>query len=139
MGLTITQEIAQMIDGVEYGKAIPLEAVELAKQSGVVIVYGASDDLMEFDGAFRDEVGAFEGGIAWMTPKGVFEPKCENSNCPYAAKERDSAVIIRQVWCAPGQATWTYITAIPRTTFRVMEDGGVFCEGIVFRLEDVGR
>ena len=42
-----------------------------AKENGLVIVYGASDDLMEFDGAIYDEGGCFDGGRVYFDRDGV--------------------------------------------------------------------
>lgn len=33
------------------------------KRDGIVAVFGASDDLMEFRGAIYDEVGCYDGGL----------------------------------------------------------------------------
>ena len=40
---------------------------QIAKDSGLVIVYGASDDLMEFEGAIEDEIGCYDGDTIHIT------------------------------------------------------------------------
>ena len=56
------KDIAERLDGIEYDGRYFYSEVDAvakdAKKNSIVIVYGASDDLMEFEGAFRDELGA---------------------------------------------------------------------------------
>ena len=56
------EELAKMIDGSEY--PFTLWPEHEAAKHGLIVVYGASDDLMEFEGAIRDEFDCFEGGTA---------------------------------------------------------------------------
>ena len=44
----IINEIADMLDGNKIGEEISEQDEQYAKEKGVVIVFGASDDLMEF-------------------------------------------------------------------------------------------
>lgn len=50
------KELAERLNGRQYGDSFE-DVLEEAKQSGLVIVTGALDDLMEFEGAIRDEGG----------------------------------------------------------------------------------
>ena len=52
------KEFAQQLNGKEYGYPMFTEKeIQIAKDNGWVIVTGASDDLMEFESALRDEGG----------------------------------------------------------------------------------
>lgn len=64
------RELAEKLNGRAYGDSFD-DVLEEAKQSGLVIVTGASDDLMEFDGAIRDEGGCFDGGRVYFDKDGV--------------------------------------------------------------------
>ena len=79
----INKEIAEMIDGMEYGYEIRWDIIKYAKENGVVIIFGASDDLMEFRGAIHDEVGGFEGATVWIDQDGILQNECDNADCPY--------------------------------------------------------
>ena len=35
--------------------------------------------------------------------------------------------------------SWSYLTDIPHKTFDIMEDGEIYCRGIVFSLDDLGE
>ena len=61
------KEFAKKIDGKEYGYQIfSDEEIQIAKDNGFIIVYGMSDDLMEFEGVMRDEGGCFDGGEVYF-------------------------------------------------------------------------
>ena len=64
------KELAEKLNGRQYGDSFE-DVLEDAKQSGLVMVTGASDDLMEFAGAFRDEGGCFDGGRVYFDCDGV--------------------------------------------------------------------
>lgn len=55
--------VAKRLNMLPYRSEAKKEIVEFAKENGIVIVYGASDDLMELDGAIYDEFGCYEGGV----------------------------------------------------------------------------
>lgn len=132
----ITKEIATLLDGIEYGKEISEHDLEYAKVNGAVIVFGASDDLMEFRGAIEDEVSCFVGGTAYLDKNGLIENKCDNEDCPYFIEDRVHAIRITAIWDSEGYS-WIYKTAIPHETFEILEDGGKYCRGIVFSMEDI--
>lgn len=126
------KELAKKLDGREYGHCITREICAEAKEAGLVIVTGASDDLMEFDGAIEDEADCFDGGKVYFDLNGV----------SMDGSKREC--IIEAVWCngtnskgAP--AAWTYKTDIPHEEFDILEDGDLYCVGIVFSLSDLNK
>ena len=123
----------------QYGERLDDALVESAKTNRIVIVFGASDDLMEFRGAVYDEIGAYGGTTAYITSSGLLTNECENDECPYHAKERAAAKTIKAIFGenAPN-ATWRYETTIPHATFNIYEDGEIYCVGIVFGLDGLG-
>lgn len=136
-------KIAKMLNGREYLNEVTPEIRKLAKENNIVIVYGRSDDLMIFDGAIQDEVGCYEGGVAYFNNNGLFSPEddfiCSDcKNCKYIQIERNKCKIIWGKWCVSNVA-WTYLTDIPHNTFDITEDGEIYCKGIVFSLDDLGE
>lgn len=133
------KELANLLDGREYGSEITKEEIKIAKESGLVVVFGASDDLMEFCGAIDDEVDCFEGGYAYICENGIYKSpqKCDDCDvCEYVEAERDACNTISAIWCG-NEFSWTYHTEIPHETFDILEDGGPYCRGIVFSLEEL--
>lgn len=132
----ITKEIAEMLNGIEYVDGIPDVDLKYAKDNGAVIVFGASDDLMEFRGAIDDEAGCYDGGTIYFNRSGELRSECNNDDCPYFEKTKKNASKINAIWGADGYA-WTYETDIPHETFEMVDDGCEYCRGIVFLLTDV--
>lgn len=128
------KELAARLDGCEYRKEVSLNIARDAVASGLVIVFGASDDLMEFRGAINDEVSCYDGGTAYLTDAGLLTNDCEDDECPHFAKIKAKARTIEAIW--GGDVSWNYETDIPHATFQVIEDGEVYCNGIVFALAD---
>lgn len=136
------KELAEMLTGREVGSEIGGPVVDRAKESGLVVVYGYSDDNVEFAGAIDEEVGAYEGTRIYLAADGLLmEPGCagiEDCDCPYFNKAKSSAKIIEAIWHDEGGPCWTFATHIPHETFTIMEDGAPWCIGIVFSMADLG-
>ena len=135
------QELATRLAGATYRNVISREIAAEAKASGLVVVYGQSDDLMEFDGAIRDEVGCYDGGTAYLDVEGILpdrESIDDDEELKKYFQRQSNAVAIEAIWSAEGYS-WIYKTSIPHATFEVTEDGDPsdkYCRGIVFALAD---
>ena len=124
------KEFAEILNNREYDNPQFTKAeIKVAKDNGFVIVYGASDDLMEFEGAICDEGGCFDGGEVYFNKNGVTE---EGEN------------VIESLWCDSeavdeneNMITWSYKTDIPHETFMIYQYGEPYCRGIVFSIDDV--
>lgn len=143
-----TKEWAEKLNGREYCNEITREEERQAKEDGIVIVYGASDDLMEFGGAIHDEVGAYDGGTAFVSPEGLFniDKECPEGgrytidDCSFLRGKRDSCVPIEAVWEPESMDGASWLMEAPEHLshehFDIMEDGALYCRGLVFRLAD---
>lgn len=134
------EELAEKLNNIQYPVRIDSETIEQARSNGLVIVYGASDDLMEFDGAISDEVGCYDGGEASIDNQGLLPCRDEIEDDEILKdffKREETARTIEAMWCKVDQYCWTYSTDIPHATFEVMEDDETYCRGIVFALTDV--
>lgn len=137
--------LAARLNGREYCNEISSEESSDAKAAGLVVIFGASDDLMEFRGAISDELGAWGGKTAHVTGAGLLPPwdslelPSEGDAEAYFAKKRAGFAEIEALWCAEPGLSWTYRTEIPHATFEILEDGEPYCRGIVFALADVAR
>lgn len=130
------EQVAAKLNGNEYGNEGGDSLWKQCKAAGIVVVFGYSDDNMEFRGAIYDEIGCWDGGEVKLTHDGIVCNKCDNDRCPNF-KPPKGAKKITAVWCPTTPAcSWIYKTSIPHATFDIMEDGELYCRGIVFRLED---
>lgn len=105
------KDIARELNGLKYPEYPSKDIIQECKQKNIIILFGHSDDLAEFEGAVTDEVGCYEGGVICEIPK------------------------IEALWCKNPRATWTYKTDLDPTeyeTFIVREEDGVYCIGLVF-------
>ena len=67
------EELAARLTGREYRDEITAAEEAEARAAGLVVVFGASDDLMEFEGAIRDEIGCYDGGTAMVDENGLLD------------------------------------------------------------------
>ena len=125
---SLVKSWAERLNGREYGSEITTVEAAEAKRDGIVVVFGYSDDNMEFVGALNDEVGCFEGGIASVCEFGVY-----GKEVPFNTKLDE----IKAVWNDAGSPAWSYETDIPHEKFNIYEDGELYCKGIVFSMDDL--
>ena len=104
---------------------------EEAKQKGIVIGYGMSDDLFELDGAIRDEAGC------WVGPgKKSITISFDKDGTSDDGKEHRNKVEI--FWGEdPDGYCWSYSLDIPHAEFCFDDDGEPYCKGIIFHMEDM--
>lgn len=129
-------EAAAIINGSEYRQEVPRDLRARLKDGGLVAIYGASDDLTEFDGAVHDEGYSGDDTEHRLTRRGLEVNKCnEGDRCPnWQAGETN----VRARWCPPGfDGSWLIETPLPHATFDIMEDGEIYCRGVVIALTDL--
>lgn len=133
------KELAAKLNGREYLHEITRGEAELAKASGLVVVYGASDDLIEFRGAIRDE-GEAPGDVLIDT-KGVLPSWDSASESEESAQEyferKAKSRTVEARFAEESNYTWIYKTDIPHETFEIVEDGEPYCRGIVFNIGEI--
>jgi hypothetical protein len=145
------EQLAELLDGMEYGQEFcdkaGLGAMTYAHDDGLIIIYGQSDDLLEFEGAIREEVGAWGGtsvqlyanddgaGVlpTWESFKEDFDD--EDEYVRYFHDKKCSKTITAE-W-DKNDYSWWIETAIPFAPFDIMEDGGKYCRAIVISLDDI--
>jgi len=134
------KELAEQLDGSEYPFDPTEEQQRTAKEAGLVIVFGASDDLVELRGAVDDEIGVLGGQVFFVgQPE---ENRCDDNDCPYfqdalrALNEKTHSVEV--IWDRDGYS-WQCETEIPHATFDIMEGKDKYCRGIVCALADAAK
>src|SRR5438876_9739640 len=96
------EELAEKLNGREYGADISDAEEQLAKDAGLVVVFGYSDDNVEFRGAIHDEHGCYDGDSVF--DKDGFIPTWDEvKDSEDEAKEyfrrKTSAREIECLWC----------------------------------------
>lgn len=139
------EELAALLNGREYRSEISEAEERSAKDAGLVVVFGASDDLLEFRGAIDDELGAYEGTCVAVNAGGIVKPFSELREDDDATEEdfeayfkakASSTYNIVAHWDRDG-LSWVIESTIPHATFTIMEDGEGYCRGIVFSINQL--
>ena len=128
--------IVESFNGLSYNDVDPSkEMCQSLAADGIVIVYGASDDLVEFAGAIQDELGG--PGKIYLSRAGLYYSSCDDEDCPHESVIIRKHSVIVADWCKDPGVCWSFTTDIPHKSFDIIEDGEVFCRAIVFNLKDV--
>lgn len=137
------EELAALLNGRQMGDEITDDEEKKAERAGLAVVFGYSDDCVEFRGAIEDEAYANGDGEIWLDRDGVKR-----------IDEDDQEVLERHGVMKNFMARARKITAkfgrnengfdwsisadhIPVAHFEIFEDEGKFCRGIVFSINDL--
>jgi hypothetical protein len=141
------EELAAAINGREYGKELTAAEELKAQQEGLLIVFGASDDLCELRGAIRDEVPAYNGCTVLINEDGELLQPLEDDDLDVLRRyrvlhalrcEREHAAKIQATFGdSSSEYSWVLSTELPHATFDIVEDGEKFCRGIVVDLKEI--
>lgn len=142
------EELAGLINGRQYRDEITKEEEWIAKESGLIVIFGCSDDLLEFVGALDDEIGAYDGTDFFIATDGMEIMVDEEEETYKKAKgleayaiDRESRIDVNRFsaeWCPEGtDMSWEIKTELPHAKFEIMEDGEVYGIGIVISVSDL--
>ena len=148
------KEWAEKLNGREIGDEVTSAEAKQMADEGVIVAFGASDDLLEFRGALYEECGAYEGTEGNIFKNKDGEIKLINERffnelddlddnlhdliIDLVEKQIESMPIIKATWCPKELKTsWLIETSIPHETFDIYEDGELYCRGIVFHADNV--
>jgi hypothetical protein len=99
-------DAATLLNRREYGKEITHAESRMLRESGLVAVFGASDDLIEFRGAIDDELGAYGGASILLTADGILA-ECDD-DCVHYRNARRAAVPVKAIWDDGSGWAWKY-------------------------------
>lgn len=137
------EELAALINNREYRDEITPEQEQIAKDNGLVVIFGASDDFIKFRGFLDDELG---DDIFYIKDNSIRTPSCVLSQGGYDrffnkelfpdknTKENNFHKIVpvwEQIIDGIVICPWSFKTHIPHASFDIYEDGNLFCKGIV--------
>ena len=158
------EELAARLNGCERRDDFPKELIEAARENNLVIIYGASDDLVCFAGAITDEADASDGGTFFLSKKGIPESDCTSDECPYYKRWLKQSIQSGRVkkvdvyWCGLrrgepmphdmyekiGKPTWSYVCTQFHGQFATFDifdtegdDRDYFCRAVVIDLDQI--
>lgn len=139
------EELAARLTGREYGHEITKEECALARDAGLLVLFGYSDDNLELRGAVHDEVGAYgcdSGHKFIVTSAGVLEDwdkhdeKNKRDAREWFRRESLPRAVVNVQWCPPSGWSWEITPNVPHASFEIREAGDPFCRGAVVSLAD---
>lgn len=135
-GITAAKDWAYVHGDRTAGREVTDEEAADAKERGLVIVFGYSDDGTEFRGAIRDEVGS--GELSILQSGKILDRSELEALESLVADGTVKAPVIRKINSNYGDdGVWRFATDIPHSTFDVTEDGILYCVAIVFSILDL--
>jgi len=151
------QQLAERMNGNECRDEISDELETLAKENNLVVIFGASDDLVELRGAINDECGA---GIFYLDRNGLIQNECGDEDCIYYREKLEEGlksgkiIEVKAWWCGEcegetledsifdpiGKPNWCYTSIgilLKHSPFRIMEDNECYCLGMAIDLDEI--
>ena len=117
------KEWAEKLNNIEYPADEIWDMRKQFEEDGVVVVYGASDDLIEFEGAIQDEGDCYNDKVFYLNKEGLTTSYSKN--------------YVKVTHPHDGTAQFEYETNISCEWFNVVEDGELYCKGFVFNINDL--
>jgi hypothetical protein len=144
-------ELAMKLTGRKYGDEMTDEEEQLAKDNGLIVIFGQSDDLIEFRGVIYDEISAWDGTDFIIATPGTKIPVDEDEETYRKAKALEPISIsedsstnknrFKAEWCPSDEdCSWRITTDLPNTTFQIMnedDENHVYCYGVVIEVKDL--
>ncbi|MCL2426314.1 MAG: hypothetical protein FWD05_08240 [Oscillospiraceae bacterium] len=120
------KEFAAMLNGRDCQPNLTTNELLLAKQRGFVVVYGDSDDRVEFEGAIRAE--GHTNPFAKDRPAGVLALSedgklLDEDSHLYRENVENNHNVISVFYCEKDNLNWVFVSDIPHETF-LTYDGG---------------
>lgn len=139
------EELALKLNGVEYRNELSDDLHHAAKECGLIVIYGGSDDLLYLGGVGNDEIGCYNGGDLVICKDGDAEmveylidlEGEDNERLLKLDQSKSAGNIVEAQWCEVDGYSWTYKTKLPHARFDVIEDGDKYCRGIVIDIKDL--
>ena len=142
------EQLAEQLNGNEYGEEMTAEQERLAKKHDLLIVFGASDDLVELRGAINDGIDACDSIDFFIDTKAktiiadidVYDEDVlrRYDALEYVKDRIAKALKFTAIWDADGYS-WVYELDFPHAEFDILEDGDKYCRGIVIDLKECGH
>lgn len=137
----VTKEsIAAALDGVEYPLYSNHPIFSEAKEAGVVVVFGSSDDMLIVAGAVQDDDYVMGTAERLLGAEGLIGSKDDLDTDEELEKYLELKKAAKRIlvkWASEDEMSWTYETDIPHETFYIMEDDERYCRGIVFSIDEL--
>lgn len=148
--------MAEILNGRQYGEEISKEQAEVAKASGLIVVFGSSDDIVITKGFIDDELYLSDewDSTIWNFTKdwklvmdfdNLFDWEIDNTDINWDTKKilmdfykkfikttAEFTAEFEKNWYS-----WFIDSSSKHETFEIFEDWEKFCRGIVININDL--
>ncbi len=152
------EDLAKLLDGNEYGDELDneynIDVEAICRKNKWVIVFGYSDDLIEFRGFIDGEDGAWDGALMKLVKPGDFYMEDEDEETYKKSKEYtfvsineselkeiqnngyQNICVVEMLWSPnDSNASWQVNSkGAPFVRFNIMEDEELYCEAAIIDL-----
>lgn len=150
------EQFAQLLNGRQYRQEMTKEEEELAKENGLLVCFGASDDLLEFRGIIYDDADVYRGGSVFLVKKEtgkiglITEDELNEARDVLTEKQLEfnlPRIKITADW-SPNylRCSWRITCDLKHAEFDIVDDGQLYCRGIVIEessiykaMQDIAR
>jgi hypothetical protein len=138
------EKLANQLNGREHGNELANKEIKEAEENGLVIMVGNSDDRVMVYGFIDTELYGYETFSSYLYKNNFTEyfEGCEDCNLmQLRIKDCIEFKAVNDPEDKDGNilATWLIETDLKHYTFDIMEDGDLYCRGIVFSMEEVKK
>mgnify|MGYP001340764379 CR=1 FL=1 len=136
-------EAAKLLNGRESGEEMTRAEEATFRAAGLIVCVGQSDDIAGFFGAISDEIGAYGGAevaiyMAGDHPELIVPEDDAEGLFRRGWTPPKAGASVKFEWCPDGfDGAWRVSTDKPHSTFAIMEDGKLFCRGVVIAVSDL--
>lgn len=125
----------------QYDFELSPEFLKELEEQNLVIVFGRGKDCVSFLGAIETDKEVFEEDIIYIPAKSMKSKEVHTEEIHYLKEEfeliynditKNEISSYRHYF-----GKWSFETEIPHKKFYIWDDTNVFCEGIVFSLDDL--
>ena len=141
------EELAQLLNGRQYGDEMTDEEQLQARKNGLLVCYGYSYDLLELRGIIYSGAGVYDGGSIFLyknkDQKITFLNESDYDELSDIFDKKGLPISLKTLpikaeWCPEELAcSWLITTDIPHATFDIYDDEELYCRGIVLELSDI--
>ena len=125
MTIVTYEELAKLINGHNFEDKMTKYVMKVARDNNLVILSAIGNDTIELNGIIHDEIDLLHGGKIFMEEDGAYTRPGENR------------VVINSFWDGTKTCMWTFLTKIPHAKFTINKNNKRWCEGIVFKLDNL--
>lgn len=137
------EDFATILNGREYGNEMSIDEEFIARDNELLVCFCSSDDLLIFKGIFNDETGSTAYIMSDIKTGGIKLAEDDATQRLEEIREftgfrlnLQRIKMVRQ-WYIDGTEGFCIKTTLPHATFDIMEDGELYCRGIVIEKADI--